>query len=159
MIGNDYTTFAIQQQMELMLALRTGSFPLFVPTLYGGLTASALTLGQLHHPIAHLAVRLPGYGQGRALDWNTVLRLVSLGIAHASLTVEFRYASRSASWGMALSCLTGSGLAVFFGLRAPRRSLRIAGLAAAVLIAGAGWAWRQSLYRGHGFGTVYTWSR
>ena len=79
------------------------------------------------------------------------------GAAHAvrvpagSSTVEFRYVSRAAVRGMVLSCLTGSGLAVLFGLRVPRRSLRIGALVAAALIAGAGWAWRQSLYSGHGF--------
>lgn len=81
-IGNDYPRFPIDHQMELMFSLKTGSFPLYVPGFAGGQTASALTLGQLFHPISHIANLLPGYWNGNALEWNTFIRLISLGCAH-----------------------------------------------------------------------------
>ncbi len=80
-IGQDYGAYSIQQQMELWHALRGGTFPLFVPGFAGGQTAAALTLGQLYHPI-FLTGLLPGYGQGGALEWNTLWRLLSLGFVH-----------------------------------------------------------------------------
>jgi hypothetical protein len=58
-----------------------GTFPLFVPGFAGGQSAAALTLGQVFHPLAQLAAHLPGYWTGKATELNTLLRLVSLGIA------------------------------------------------------------------------------
>jgi hypothetical protein len=46
---------------------------------------AALTLGQLWHPISHIAAHLPGYWDGHALDWNTLIRLLTLGFAHLAL--------------------------------------------------------------------------
>lgn len=84
-LGNDYPRYAIQHQMELMLSLKTGSFPLYVPGFAGGQSSSALTLGQPFHPVSLLASILPGYWDGKALEWNTLLRLLSLGFAQLVL--------------------------------------------------------------------------
>jgi hypothetical protein len=84
-IGNDYVAFPIQQQMELQYSLKHGSFPLYVPGFAGGQSSAALTLGQIYHPISHLASVLPGYWGGNALQWNTLLRLLLLGLAHLGL--------------------------------------------------------------------------
>ena len=84
-IGNDYIDYPIDHQLELMFALKTGSFPLYIPGFAGGQTASALTLGQLFHPISHLSSWLPGYWNGKALEFNTLFRLLSLGLAHLML--------------------------------------------------------------------------
>ena len=84
-IGNDYGAFPIQHQMELQYSLKHGTFPLYVPGFSGGHSAAALTLGQLYHPISHLASVMPGYWQGDALQWNTLLRLLSLGLIHLGL--------------------------------------------------------------------------
>ena len=81
-LGNDYQRYPIQEQMELMFSLKSGSFPLYVPGYCGGQSASALTLGQIYHPISHIASLMPGYWNGRALDWNTLLRLLSLGFVN-----------------------------------------------------------------------------
>lgn len=80
-IGQDYPRYAIATQMELMFAIHHGTFPLFMPGFFGGQTASALILGELHHPLSHLAAALPGYWSGAALELNTLLRLVSLGLS------------------------------------------------------------------------------
>ena len=82
---NDYVLFSIQHQMELMLSLKTGTFPLFVPGFAGGQSASALTLGGIWHPLAHAAAAMPGYWDGKALEWNTFFRLLSLAGAHFAL--------------------------------------------------------------------------
>ncbi|MGB5616556.1 MAG: YfhO family protein [Desulfobacterales bacterium] len=77
--------FPIQHQLELMFSIKTGSFPLFVPGFSGGQSSSALTLSQIYHPISHIASILPDYWNGKALEWNTFLRLLSLGLAQFSL--------------------------------------------------------------------------
>ena len=69
-VGNDYPRFSIHEQIELMFSIKTGSFPLYIPGYAGGQSASALTLGQLFHPISHLTSLLPGYWSGNALEWN-----------------------------------------------------------------------------------------
>lgn len=89
-LGNDYATFSLPQQLELQFSLANGSFPLFVPGFAGGQTAQAMVLGQLHHPIALVASHLPGYWSGYALDWNTLLRLLSLGLAQLALYALLR---------------------------------------------------------------------
>lgn len=85
-IGNDYLAFS-QHQLELQYSLKHGSFPLFIPGFAGGQTSAALTMGQMYHPISHLASVMPGYWEGHALEWNTFLRLLSLGLAHLALFV------------------------------------------------------------------------
>ncbi|MRR14631.1 hypothetical protein EG833_04230, partial [archaeon] len=84
-IGNDYQMFSIGQQMELMFCLETGSFPLYIPGYSFGEPAINSTLGQLFHPLSHIASHMPGYWAGKALDWNTLLRLVSLALAQMAL--------------------------------------------------------------------------
>ena len=86
-IGNDYVVFPIQQQIELQYSLEHGSFPLYSPGFAEGRSSAALTLGQIYHPLPHLAALLPGYWEGRALDLNTFLRLLSLGLTHLCLLV------------------------------------------------------------------------
>jgi len=84
-IGNDYVVYSIENQLELQLALRHGTFPLFDPGFAAGSSVAALTLGQLYHPLSHLAALLPGYWDGRAGEWNTWLRLLSLGAAQLAV--------------------------------------------------------------------------
>ncbi|RMG15201.1 MAG: hypothetical protein D6731_08835, partial [Planctomycetota bacterium] len=75
-IGLDYGLFAISWQQELFFSLRSGTWPLYTPGFAGGQSASALSQGQLYHPLAHLVTLLPGYWEGHALDWNTAARLL-----------------------------------------------------------------------------------
>ena len=84
-LGNDYPCYSIQEQMELMFSLKTGAFPLYTPGYVGGQSASALTLGQIFHPISHFTALLPGYWKGKALELNTLFRLITLAAAHLSL--------------------------------------------------------------------------
>ncbi|MCP4213916.1 MAG: hypothetical protein GY765_04625, partial [bacterium] len=57
----------------------------YIPGYLGGQTSSALTQGQIYHPISHITRHMPGYWDGKALDWNTLYRLLSLAAAHLSL--------------------------------------------------------------------------
>lgn len=84
-IGLDYQTTHIENQMELMFSISNGSFPLYVPGFALGHSSSALTLGEVFHPLPHIASLLPGYWDGQALQWNTLLRLLSLGLTHLAL--------------------------------------------------------------------------
>ncbi len=81
-IGKDYPVFSTPQQQELLFSLANKSLPLYAPGFAGGQSASALTLGQLFHPLTYLAAIGPGYWDGAALDWNTFFRLLSLGVTH-----------------------------------------------------------------------------
>lgn len=84
-LGNDYIGFPIPQQMELFYSLKQGTVPLYAPGFAGGQGAAALTLGQFYHPISHLSAHMPGYWQGHSLQWNTLFRLLELGIVHLGL--------------------------------------------------------------------------
>jgi hypothetical protein len=84
-IGKDYVMFPVFHQMELQYSLERGSWPLYVPGFAGGRPAAALTLGQLFHPISHVAAHLPGYWSGYAFDVNTLLRFVSLAVTQIIL--------------------------------------------------------------------------
>jgi len=92
--------------MELMFSLKMGSFPLFVPGFAGGQGAGALTLGQMYHPLSYLAVILPGYWEGKALEWVTLLRLLSLGLAHLALFRFLREVRISSAMAFLLSAIT-----------------------------------------------------
>jgi hypothetical protein len=101
-LGNDYSYFSIQEQYELQFSLWHGTVPLYVPGYSGGQSASALTLGQFFHPLSLLASVMPQYWDtaeptnwnGHALQINTLLRLLSLGITQLVLYRLIR------SWGL-----------------------------------------------------------
>jgi len=105
-IGNDYQQYFISEQMELMFNLKTGSFPLFTPGFAGGHSASALTLGQIFHPISHIAALLPGYWKGYSAEWNTFLKLISLGFAHLILFSFLKRLKVGLIVAFFLSCFT-----------------------------------------------------
>jgi len=86
-IGNDYQRYAMEEQIELMFSLETGSFPLYSPGFAKGQSAGALTQGQIFHPISHIAASMPGYWNGNQLEWTTLLRLISLGAVQLLLFV------------------------------------------------------------------------
>lgn len=104
-LGQDYQTIGIQSQMELLFSIKTGSFPLYVPGFAFGNSSSALTLGQLYHPMAHLSSILPGYWSGNALEWNTFLRLLSIGLTHLALFVFLRRLTVNAIYSFLLSLI------------------------------------------------------
>jgi Bacterial membrane protein YfhO len=105
-IGRDYGVYSIENQLELQFSLRHGTFPLFVPGFAGGTSASALTLGQLYHPIAWLAAHAPGYWDGKALEWNTALRLLSLGVTQLVLLALLRRLGLRHAIAFAISFVT-----------------------------------------------------
>ncbi len=89
-IAGDYLRFPINNQMELLFSLKTGSFPLYVPGFASGHSSSALTLGQLFQPFSHIASIMPGYWDGKAIEWNTLLKLLSLGFTQLALFAFLR---------------------------------------------------------------------
>ena len=105
-IGMDYPMYSIFTQMELQFSLKHGSFPLYVPKHAGGIPASSLTLGQIFHPIPHLAALLPGYWTGKALEWNTLLRLLSLALTHLVLFYFLRRLKLRVDISLILSFIT-----------------------------------------------------
>ena len=104
-MGNDYQFYAIPQQIELQYALKTGSFPLYVPGFAGGQSAAALTQGQLYHPIS-LVSHLPGYWSGHAVEWNSWFRLLSLGLVHLAVCLLLRHLGLRRGIAFLLSTVT-----------------------------------------------------
>ncbi len=74
-------------------------------------------------------------------------------------TVEFRYRSDAACWGMFASCLLACALVWYFtaGLH-PRVQVGICWLFALVVCGLFFWFWYRSLYRGENLGTRYEWT-
>jgi hypothetical protein len=105
-IGNDYPLYSIQWQMELLFSIKTGSFPLYAPGFAFGHSSSAMTLGQIYHPLTYISSSLPGYWNGKALLLNTLLRLLSLGIAHLALFAFLKKIRLSTLFSFLLSCIT-----------------------------------------------------
>ncbi len=105
-LGNDYPRYSVWHQMELMFSLKMGSFPLYVPGFAGGQSASALTLGQMYHPLSYFAFIMPGYWEGKALEWLTLFRLLSLGFAHMVLFRFLREIRISPAIAFLLSAIT-----------------------------------------------------
>ncbi|MBV9080263.1 MAG: hypothetical protein JO102_03995 [Elusimicrobia bacterium] len=89
-IGRDYVYFGITQQMEYLFALRTGTFPLFIPGFGGGQSSAAMTLGGLFHPLTYIEALVPAYWHGSALNVTTVVRLISLGFTQMAVYGFFR---------------------------------------------------------------------
>ena len=81
-IGNDYGRTAIHSQLEFQYSLEHGSFPLYAPGFAEGRSSAALTQGGNFHPASFLSAFMPGYWDGLALEWNTLFRLLQLGLAH-----------------------------------------------------------------------------
>ncbi|MBI4683001.1 MAG: YfhO family protein [Nitrospirae bacterium] len=111
-IGSDYLLFSLIPQMELLFSIKSGSFPLYVPGFAGGHSSSALTLGQIFHPLPYLASIMPGYWNGKAIEWNNFLKLLSLGLAHLALFGFLRKIRLSLFFSFLLSLITVYNLRV-----------------------------------------------
>jgi hypothetical protein len=105
-IGADYQTMSIQNQMELQFSMKTGTFPLFIPGFASDHSSIALTLGEVFHPLSHLASIMPGYWNGKALQWNTFMRLLSLGLTQMVLFMFLRRLRLNTLYSFLLSCVT-----------------------------------------------------
>ena len=84
-IGNDYLIFSPGAEIDVMWSVWKGTFPLYMPGFAGGHSTAAMTLGQLYHPIPWISSLMPGYWRGHLLEWNSVYRILSLGVAHLAL--------------------------------------------------------------------------
>lgn len=104
-IGNDYISTPIYQQLEIQYHLARGTFPLFVPGLLEGHSSAALTLAQTYHPLPHIASMMPGYWSHGPLKWNTIFRLIELGIAHLCLLIFLRRLQLSTAFAFVLSLM------------------------------------------------------
>lgn len=105
-IGSDYLIYSFSQQIELLFSLKAGSFPLYVPGFSSGSSSSALTLGQIFHPLSHLASIMPGYWNGRAIEWNSFFKLLSLGITQIVLFLFLQKIRLSLFFSFILSFIT-----------------------------------------------------
>lgn len=105
-LGSDSLRFSFSQQLELLFSLKTGSFPLYVPGFASGHSSTALTLGQIFHPISHSAMIMPGYWDGYAFEWNNFIKLISLAITQLVLFVFLRKIRLNSLFSFLLSFIT-----------------------------------------------------
>jgi len=84
MMGNDFR-YSVHQQMEMLFSIKRGSFPLYHPTYALGQSSITLTWSQVFHPISHLSSIMPGYWNGKALQWYEFFKILSLGLTHLVL--------------------------------------------------------------------------
>jgi len=105
-IGNDYGKYWISNQTYLMFSVFNGTFPLYMPGYNGGWTSSALTLGQLFHPISWIAVITPGYWNGHAQQIGTLLRIAELGAVDVLIFLFLRKLRLSILPAVTLSLIT-----------------------------------------------------
>ena len=105
-IGNDYQSYGIRNQMELLFSIKTGSFPLYSPGYALGQSSIALTWSQIFHPIAYLASIMPGYWSGKALHWHTFFKMLSLGITQLVLFIFLRRLKLNMVFSFLLSFIT-----------------------------------------------------
>ncbi len=89
MMGNDFR-YSVHQQMEMMFAIKTKTFPLYHPSYALGTSSITLTFSQIFHPIAYLCYVMPGYWNGKALQWYEFFKLLSLGVAQLVLFIFIR---------------------------------------------------------------------
>jgi hypothetical protein len=76
--------------MEMLFSIKTGSFPLYHPSYALGNTSMALACSQIFHLISYLTSIMPGYWNGKAIQWYIFFKLFSLGITHLALFVLVR---------------------------------------------------------------------
>ena len=116
-LGSDNLRYSFSQQLELLFSLKTGSFPLYVPGFASGHSSTALTLGQIFHPISHSAMIMPGYWDGYAFEWNNFIKLISLGLTQLILFIFLRKIRLSSLFSFLLSFITVYNLRIIDLLR------------------------------------------
>lgn len=105
-LGRDYPRFTIHEQKELLFSIKTGSFPLYVPGYHMGQSSSALTMGQIFHPLSYIVLCIPGYWNGNSLQWYTLIKLLSLGITQIALFGLLRQLKINTFFSFLLSFIT-----------------------------------------------------
>lgn len=102
-IGNDYTLFTFESQLEFVWSWRHGLVPLFMPNFAGGASASTMTLGQPWHPMTWLCGLTPGFGSGHPVTIGTIYRFLELGLTTRFVYRESRLAGLAVVPSLALS--------------------------------------------------------
>ncbi len=145
-IGNDYPVYAIEYQQELLFSVVNGSYPLYAPGFHHGQSAAALSLGGLHHPIAWVCGLMPGSWHGHALSWNTLFRLLSLGLAQLALLRLLRGLSLPPwlAWLLSTASVYSLRMLDMFRFAATLE----AWTGTWFLVAAAGWLWLDRRSRG-----------
>lgn len=89
MMGSDFR-YSVHQQMEMLFAIKMETFPLYHPTYALGTSSITLTFSQVFHPIVYLCSIMPGYWDGRALQWYEFFKILSLGLSQFVLFAFIR---------------------------------------------------------------------
>lgn len=116
------TIIIIKHQLEFLFSIKTGSFPLYAPGFAkGGHSSIAMTLAQGFHPVSHMASILPGYWDGKAIEWNNFIKLLSLCITQLVLFRFLRKMNIETLLSFLLSFITTYNLRVivFFRFAVP----------------------------------------
>jgi len=105
MMGNDFR-YSVHQQMEMLFSIKTGSFPLYHPTYALGQSSITLTWSQIFHPISYLSSLMPGYWDGRAIQWYEFFKILSLGFTQLILFLFLKRFEVNTFFSFLLSFIT-----------------------------------------------------
>ncbi|MEW6076924.1 MAG: hypothetical protein AB1724_03845 [Thermodesulfobacteriota bacterium] len=105
--GRDFIRYYLWPQMEYMVSVKFGSFPIYSPFVScGDFTSLMAGIGQLYLPLPYLASLLPGYWTGFAFDWLLLLNLLMMSVSGIVLLVFLRRLSVSPLVAFALTSVT-----------------------------------------------------
>ena len=107
-IGEDYGLFQyyIDHQLNFLFSLRNGTFPLYCPDSFLGHSLFAFSSAQFFHPLTYLASIFPAYWNGGALEVNTCIRFLALGLVSFALFKTIRVLKVSSLWAFLITLMT-----------------------------------------------------
>ncbi|MFP4040072.1 MAG: hypothetical protein ACLFS7_05965 [Desulfosudaceae bacterium] len=105
--SRDFTRYYLWQQIENLISVKFGSFPIYIPAVSGGnFCALSAGFGQLYLPLPYLASLLPGYWTGYAFDWVLLLNMLTIILAHLALFLFLRRLGLNRRLSLIFSALT-----------------------------------------------------
>jgi len=105
--GRAFIRYYQWYQMEHLISVKFGSFPIYLPFASGG-DFSPLTagMGQLFLPLPYIASLLPGYWTGYALDWLLLINLLTISAVHLALFLFLKRLQLRPLLALVLSTIT-----------------------------------------------------
>lgn len=105
--SRDFVRYYVWHQLENMISVKFGSFPLYLPAASGAdFCPLSAGYGQLYLPLAYLASLLPGYWEGYAADWLLLINLLTISLAHLALFLFLRELRFSLLMALTLTTIT-----------------------------------------------------
>lgn len=111
--GHTFAHYLMLVQTEYMFALRTGTFPLSI--VWNDIQSSLPSgFGGIYHPVTHIIALLPGYCAGMVMEWNVLMRLLTVLLTHIVLYKFLRVIKADVVLAFFLSTTTVYSLRILF---------------------------------------------